>query len=256
MNFNKDKYLQHIEEDKKLIMSQLLDKILLVEKNFTIETTDFLDLYEVYLATSILNRFSEVSYKIYGGYDNCERSVIAIYPDYIYDIDNKVTIFKTRLKYTEIKHKDILGSIMSLGIDRKKIGDIIINDTFCYFIIKNEVADYVEFNLNKIGRNNIKLTKVDEISYIKENFILKEYIISSLRLDSFLSSILGISRTKTASLIESDKVKVNFKIINKLAFQLKEKDIISVRKYGRFIFNEIKGKTKKDNYIVKIKIPN
>lgn len=145
---------------------------------------------------------------------------------------------------------------MSLGIDRKKIGDIIINDTFCYFIIKNEVADYVEFNLNKIGRNNIKLTKVDEISYIKENFILKEYIISSLRLDSFLSSILGISRTKTASLIESDKVKVNFKIINKLAFQLKEKDIISVRKYGRFIFNEIKGKTKKDNYIVKIKIPN
>lgn len=256
MRLNRENLLAHIEEEDKILeMKKIIDKIEIVFDNYNVLSTDFMDPYEVYLAKSILNRFMEISYKVSGGYEGAERSIIYIFPEYLYDVEDEDLSYLKIECPNKLEHPDILGSLIGLGIDRRKLGDIVVNENESFIIVKSEISDFIEFGLKKIGRNNIKVKKVEEISVEKEEYDIKTLIVSSLRIDTVISATLRLSRSLAANLVNADKVKVNFKEINKSAYLLEKEDMISVRGYGRFIFSEIEGITKKDKYIVKIKIP-
>lgn len=155
-----------------------------------------------------------------------------------------------------IKHKDVLGSLIGLGIDRRKIGDILIGKEFTYFFVKIEIKDFILYNLEKISNYNVKvcLKESTDVLPIKEYFY-KDIVTSSLRLDTFLSQALNLSRSKINDIISKDLVKVNFTPENKVSYKLKESDVISVKKYGRIIFHKILKTTKKDKCLCQIKIP-
>ncbi|RVU55169.1 RNA-binding protein [Anaerosphaera multitolerans] len=256
MSLEKNLLLKHVVEDeKKAILRNLIDKIEIVTNKHINESTDFLDPYEVYLSKSILNRFDDVKYSIDGGYEGAERSIIYIYPDYVYDFKGDY-IKRLSFKINEfITHKNVLGSLMSLGIERKKIGDIVFSNNYCHIFLKSDISNYVEFNLSKIGKYNIHLE--DNVDFILPTIEYKDYklIISSLRLDVFLSAVLNISRSKASNLITNEKVKVNFKDENKTSLKLNPGDLISVRKFGRIIFENVEQLTKKDKYVINVKIP-
>ncbi|MBL7575045.1 hypothetical protein I6I92_04190 [Peptoniphilus asaccharolyticus] len=120
--------------------------------------------------------------------------------------------------------------------------------------VKAEQFSFLRFNLNKIGRQNVDFTN-DEFSYEDMEYIEKKYIVSSLRLDTVLSSVLKMSRSKTDILIKSGRVQVNFKIESKNSLQLNEGDILSVRGSGRMIFQSIENVTKKENFVINMKFP-
>lgn len=143
-----------------------------------------------------------------------------------------------------------------MGIDRTKIGDILIGNEFTYFFVKIEIKDFILYNLEKISNYNVKvcLKESTDVLPIKEYFY-KDIVTSSLRLDTFLSQALNLSRSKIYDIISKDLVKVNFTPENKVSYKLKESDVISVKKYGRIIFNKILKTTKKDKYLCQIKIP-
>lgn len=256
MRLNRENLLNHINDEEKILpLKKLIDKIEIVINEHIITSTDFLDPYEVELSKSILNRFDEISYLIDGGYYEAERAVIYIYPEYMYEpILDDIKILKFTSK-SDIKHRDILGSVLGLGIDRRKIGDIIINDDNYYFFAKSEITNFLEFNLFKIGNNKIDISLSSNAEIPEAEFDNKDIIVSSLRLDVIISSVYNISRSKAQELIRQERVKVNFKAENKVAFSLNEKDLVSVRKFGRFIFNKITGSTKKEKYAINIKIP-
>ena len=252
MSINREHLLQHIPDEKILTLKKLVDKIEIVINKHEILSTDFLDPYEVELHKSILNRFSEISYSIWGGFKEAERQSILIYPQYMFKCDYPINKFS--LEKINISHKDILGALLGLGIAREKIGDIVINDDYIHFFVKSEISKYIEFNLKKIGRFNISFC--DANFYYKEN----EYnnfniIISSLRLDAFISAVTKESRSTALKLVQSGRVKVNFKTEYKSNFNLSENDLISIRKYGRFIFHKIENKTKKDKYVIIVRVP-
>ena len=156
MKIDKDLYTSHIKnDDKRFEMRRLLDKIELALKNHSIESTDFMDPYERYLARSIINRFDDIKYKEFGGTSSSERKVIFIYPDYLDDnyLDLNLTYLRVKGVVDGLNHRDYLGSLLSLGIKRSKTGDILVHKDYTDIILKNEIGNFVLQNLDKVGGN-------------------------------------------------------------------------------------------------------
>ena len=250
MLIDRELYTAHIKHDEKLIkMRRLLDKIEMVLDNHVIESSDFLDPYERYLAISILNRFDEVEYIEYGGYEDAERKIIIIFPFYQVkeDIPLGLSFLKISGDLGDLSHKDYLGAILNLGIDRNKIGDILVNGDYGFVIVKKEIGDFILYNLQKIGNKNTKINYVSSKELIIPEVQYKEIreFLSSLRLDVVISASYNLSRKDSMNIIKSGNVKVNWEPIDKPSLELKIGDIVSVRRYGRFMLYDIEGTSKK-----------
>lgn len=256
---DKKKYLEHIQDKDQIIpMRRILDSVEKVIRNHSTISTDFLDPYQRELSYSILNRFDEIAYHNEGGYDNAEREVIVIYPQYLQysKIDKQISAIKVTPKYKlwSLSHKDFLGALMGLGIKREKIGDIKITDEFAQLVINNELKDYIILNMDTVGKESVVVEEIplEEIEDIKEEYKEIYTTVSSLRLDSIISSAFNLSRNDSSNIIKSDKVKVNFKPINNISHLVNEGDLISVRKKGRIRLASIFGESKKGRLRIQI----
>ncbi|MDO5714950.1 MAG: YlmH/Sll1252 family protein [Tissierellia bacterium] len=256
VKIDRDKLLHHIHEpEDQLKMKQIIDKIEIVLRSHGQQETDFLNPHEIEMTISILNQFDTLKYQVFGGYDEAEQKIIYIYPFYIENPQCGLTIFKFD-SLEGIKHPDILGSLLGLGIDRRKIGDILIGKEYTYFFVKNEIANFIQFNFNQISRESVLVKAVSTIDQIpKKRFEKKKIIASSLRLDTFIAQSYNLSRSNALDLIKREQVKVNYAKERKSSRELVEGDMVSVRKFGRIIFERIENRTKKENYVIEIKIP-
>lgn len=250
MNIDKNFYTSHINDSEKLIgINRLLDKIQLVLNSHTIQHTDFLDPYEIYLSKSLLNRFDDITYKIIGGYEGAERNILIIFPAYLQSeiIGEEISGIEINNIGEGLIHRDFLGSILNLGIKREKIGDILVHDNSAHIIVKSEIGDFIIYNLERIKN------KVVDVSEIPLNKIEAPVVkfkditisVSSLRLDAIISGVHNLSRGKSIGLIESQEVKVNWENIKRPSTEIKVGDVISVRKHGRIILQEISGYSKR-----------
>lgn len=259
MWIDRDLYTSHINDDEKLIkMRRLLDKIQIVLDNHVLENTDFLDPYERKLAISILNRFDEINYLEYGGYNDAERKIIIIFPYYFTqdNISRGISIFKVDGSLELLSHRDYLGALLNLGIIREKIGDILVHEDFGFIIVKQEISDYIQYNFQKIGNRNIKVSLISRDMLIIPDLKFKEIkvFLSSLRLDVVISGAYNLSRKESMNIIKAENVKVNWEPVDKPYLDLEPGDIISVRRYGRFILHEINGTSKKGRLMCTIRI--
>lgn len=249
MRLDREKFTSHIKDNEKVMeMRKLLDKIDIVLNNHTIESTDFLDPYERYLAKSILNRIDGIKYLEHGVRDG-ERQIIVIFPDYYYEdnIETNIDTLEIRGDLEKINHKDYLGALLNLGIKRSKIGDILVNEEGAYVVVKNEVSNFVIFNLEKVSNKNVvvKEVNVEEIVFPEPLFKEIKVFLSSLRLDVIISAAYNLSRQESMNIIKSGNVKVNWEPIDKPSKELEEGDVISTRGYGRCILHSIEGISKK-----------
>ncbi|MDU5913613.1 MAG: YlmH/Sll1252 family protein [Anaerococcus vaginalis] len=178
-----------------------------------------------------------------------ERNIFVANP-YSKEIDSKDYISVLEFKQNNISHPDVLGALLNLGLERNDIGDIYIGDGICEFVVLNKDKDFVKFNLTKIKneRVSIDFKKDNILSQNKIEYIEKRGFISSLRLDNIVSEFVNLSRSKAKTLIKRRLVKVNFQIIDNPSKIIEENSLISIRKEGRFIFDKVIGKSKKDNY--------
>lgn len=259
MKINKDSYISHIKDvDKQIEMRKLLDKIELSRNKHTIEYTDFLDPYERYLAKSILNRFNELKYLEYGGTSNSERKIIIIYPFYYNksEIEPKLSYLRITGDIEELSHKDYLGGLLGLGINRTKVGDIQVHNNYTDIILKEELGDFLLFNLDKVGNKKIVVSEIYQHSLEDPPMKFKELnkFIQSLRLDAILSITYNISRQDSINMIKSGKVKVNWEEVTKPSKELKVGDVISTQGHGRAVLNSIDGMSKKGRILITVRI--
>ncbi len=253
LDFNLD-FIENI--DTKLKMKKLIDKIRIVLKSHTVEVTDFLDPYEISLSKSILKQIDTIAYVEFGGLKEAERKIIYIFPEYMSftDLDSKIGYLETD-RFEGLSHRDYLGSILSLGIVREKVGDILLYDGITIFIVKKDIVNFILINLTQIGNYSISIRKADQkpIKSIIEDFEEFQIYTSSLRLDNVLSSIYNISRSESLKKIKSNEVKVNWEHITRPTKILCENDIISLRGLGRSKIVLFKGQSKKGNNILTIR---
>lgn len=259
---NKEIYLQHVQEEGlKILLVKILDKVEIVLKNHEVKTTDFLNPYEVKVTTKILRNFQDVNYIVAGGYDSAERSIIIMFPDYLQldDIDIPLTALEItgNLKFKTLNHRDYLGSILSLGIKREKIGDILIHDDCCQLIVQNDLKDFLKFNLQKVSNTTIAIKEIDieDIMAVEINYTNISGTVASLRVDSILGLGFKVSRSEAQSLISKERVYINWGITTKKFQEISVDDVISVRGKGRIIIEDIQGTSRSGRIHVKLKKP-
>lgn len=215
----------------------------LVEKIRNDKNTLFLDAKELKQVTSKLKKDE---YKIYYPYKESEK--VMLYTGKI----PKISLLKINT-VENLKHQDILGSLFSLNIDSSYFGDIVLYNNNYYVYVLYKMKDYIKNNLKLIGKNRVTIEEVSLSTLDNYKRAYEEFniIVSSLRLDSIVSAIINSSRAKALEKLQNKEVIVNYDVVLKNSYILKENDIFSIRRFGKYKFIGIVKSTKKDNYIVK-----
>ena len=221
--------------------------------------SDFLNLNELnILHTTPKNQFS-CRYETFGGYAFSERQMAAFLPDaiyheYQYSIPT-IEITSSSKKFAEeLTHRDYLGAVMNLGIERSKIGDILTLEGSAVLFVKEELAGYITDQLTRVRHTVVKTALLDgfQADYQPEYETIKGTV-ASVRLDTVLSLAFPMSRSKLTGYIEGGRVFVNGRLITSNGYRLKEGEIISVRKMGRIIYDGILSETRKGRYMISVR---
>lgn len=219
--------------------------------------TDFLN--PIVISNFLNSKISiKCNYLITGGVQNCERKIIIFSneDDLVkYSPINCVRISPKDYKFADnLTHRDFLGALMNIGIERDTFGDIFVKNNEGYVLCLDKVSDYIKSNLSFVKRTRIECEILDDIpTFLGYN--LKEYQVSSAsnRIDAIISAVYNISRNKSKELFDEKFVFVNDKLCLNSSYFLKDTESVSVRGYGKFIFIEMVGATKKGNFMYKIK---
>ena len=204
--------------------------------------TLFLDNKELNTLKNILNK-EHINYNTYESYQDCDYK--CLYKDVIPNVVC-VEIITDGI----LKHSDIMGALYNFNISEDYIGDIIINENKYYFLSMKEVLHCFE-DLKMIGKYNVEL-KVVDIPIYERHYIDLEYIVSSNRIDTVISRITNINRKDINDLINKKDVILNYDILTNKSYCLKENDVFSIRKYGKYKYLGISKTTKKDNIVIKL----
>lgn len=184
-------------------------------------------------------------YKIYYPYKESEKVII-------YTKEKPIIKLLEIKSFEKLTHREIMGSLYNQNIDPELFGDIIIYNNHYYIIAMNNIYKLLLDSFNKIGNKHIKLKEVDItiLDNYKRNFEKKQLIVSSLRIDSVISRLVGISRENIKKKFNDGEILLNYENCNKTTQLLKENDVFSIRKYGKYKFNGIIKTSKKNHYII------
>lgn len=261
---NREVLNDYREKDDKILLAQILDKVEMVEKKNKIEYTDFLDLSQIELVQKFVNKMKIENYMSYGGFENAERKIFVFYPEKFNstvvekNLSNIVQIIRIELpddlkgKYT---HRDYLGAVIKLGIERKKVGDIIVDNNGADIIVDKDISKFLLDNLGSLTRFSKSKISIQNIEDLRQVEIRKEkieIIVSSMRLDNVISELARCSRNKALDIINMERVFVNFECETKKTKQIKTGDMVTIRGKGRFFIKEIVGQTRSGRTIIKI----
>lgn len=189
-----------------------------------------------------------------GVFEEAERRMISFNNTYNIDYPICVLEIKNKSNFSNLKHKDYLGAILSLGIERNKLGDIVVKGDKAYLPIIEEISDYVQLNLTHIGKSpveiNIVYNIVDIPSVDFEEILIN---VSSLRVDGIVAKIANISRSKSIEIIESGKVLVDYVKAKDKSQELVLGSRLTIRGSGKYIIGKIIGETRSGRQRIIIK---
>ncbi|PLS06478.1 YlmH family RNA-binding protein [Neobacillus cucumis] len=249
---------QHFRPEEREYIDQVLQWKSNVEQQYAPKLTDFLDPREQHILNMLIGEHGEVKCELFGGTSGLERNRALIYPDYLVpnEDDFQISLFEIQYprKFVTIEHRQVLGTLMSLGLKRGKFGDILISEGRVQFFAATEISQFIKNNVESIGRAGVKLveTNIENAIASSELWDEKDLTVSSLRLDTVISGMYNLSRQKSLAFIQHGLVKVNWTLIENPSFQCEEGDMISVRGQGRAKIMGLDGKTKKDKWRITI----
>lgn len=163
-----------------------------------------------------------------------------------------ITLLKTTFhqKYVTITHRDVLGALMNIGLERDQFGEIYIKEDCIYVVVMTSISSYVIQSVHQIGRGKVNFEVSEETVTLEKNWSEQSYVVTSMRLDQIVSSVTNLSREKAKRLIQAGLVKLNYVTIEDVSKVCHNDSDISIRGYGRFHLLEEKAQTKKGNAVV------
>lgn len=237
-------------KEETLLAKRFLDLSRQASQKDIVVFSEFLNLNELNIFKQQISKLYS-GYEIFGGYELSERQMIAFIPDALcYAWDYPIACLKitpANRKFAEpLTHRDVLGSLMNLGIERRGLGDILINEDEIYVFCQEKIAGYLMEELTRIRHTVVKneLVQPDSLK-IEPKKELAEGIISSNRLDSVIACICKISRSQANQWIKGGKVFLDNRQTLQTTVECKPGELISVRSVGRFRFLDSFGETRK-----------
>ncbi|MBS5318774.1 MAG: RNA-binding protein [Gemella haemolysans] len=247
-------FLQQASAEQREAAEKLLQSISFVENRNTV--TKFLTNFEqVVLSQIVAYNYGDFKVEFFGGFDDAERKKAKIISNEYYDVDYDIVCLKAKFnnKFNKVEHRNILGAVHNLGINFNRFGDIIVLENEVYIFVDDEIADYIAMEFTKAGRVNLDFQRVDltEVK-IEKKYEDFEIVSSSFRIDSIVAKITNKSRSKVKEFLEQDFIKLNHVILRNGEKTCTPDDIISIRKYGRYVVKDYTQNKKSLKYRITI----
>lgn len=257
---NDQNIYQHFSSSDKEFIDQALDLVAQVEERYAPLVTRFLDPHQARILETLANR-AGVSYFSSSILAEMELVKVILAPDY-YILDEKdfelalLEIDYAR-KFNTLSHGQILGTLLNrLGIERSVFGDIILSQERAQIFVEEKFVTFFTDNITKIAKVPVKLRQIPLTEKLPTEVksSQKDILVSSLRLDKVLSATFKLSRADAASMIQKNKVKVNYRPVERVDLQLSLSDLVSVRGFGRFQIIADNGLSKNDKHKLTVEI--
>lgn len=240
-------------EESKFFRAMMEDAAALCERRNSPVFTDFLTEKEQAEAAAVM-KASQANYLLFGGYDGAERCMLGVFPPYdetdteLFPMDSVTVQYRASEK---LEHRAVLGTLMSQGIERSCIGDILIENGRCVFFCRNTVTRALINDIKKMGGTGVTLILGHE-NPIPEAHGFKRITdtIASPRLDCLVATLAGIGRSEAARIIAAGEVMINSVQCKKVSQTVREGDKLTVRGEGKFIIDNMGNITRKGRLIL------
>lgn len=239
-------------DEERLLLAKVLDKWNQTARKNIPACTDFLSPHELALAENALRGAGVLPdcYVTSGGYAGAERQALLFLPDWQEPTAAEFPFQYLRAAYRpeyDLNHRDILGSLMGLGIAREKVGDLLVCAASCDLIVADSVGEFLLRDWTQAGRAPLKVSAVGSEDLNVQEVRCEEVrdTVHSLRLDAVATTGFRMSRSKAVELIESGRVELNWWKCIKPDRILAEGDTVSARGIGKFKLEQVGGTTRK-----------
>lgn len=223
-----------------MIIIYTVEKI--VEKVLYSNSTNFV---EIKYLNRVKKELKNVKYNIYEPFIGATKIIL-------YNKMPNIKIYEI-VSSNDLRHQDILGTLYSLNISDEMFGDVVIWNNRYFIIILSSIDNYIKSNLMSIRNSKVELIEKDPY-YLRD--YKQEYeeciiIVPSIRVDVIVSKIINSSRSNALEKIKNGDIYLNYELLTKPTYMLKENDIFSIRKYGKYKFLGEMNKTKKGSLVIK-----
>lgn len=223
--------------------------------------TNFLDEAQISVLFSIEKELSYAGLTLSGGSEHAGRCVARFGREDVLGYSQPFPISCLRVdpvaeKFGEaLSHRDYLGALMSLGVKRELLGDIYVHEKSAYVFCLDHIAEFIKENLISVRHTNVSITILDEVPEMAGPVLKDKTIIAgSERLDAVIAQVYNVSRSQSLGLFTQGKVFVNGKQITNNSITCHPDDKISVRGYGKFLYDGLSGTTGKGRCRIQIRI--
>ena len=235
--------------ENKWLSARVADAVALCDRQSCPHFVGFLDEGQKAQITPLLQRERAVSFRFFGGFDGAERTLLGVFPPFIEPEDALFPLCVLRFSYraqAELSHRDFLGTMLSCGIKRETIGDIVCGTGETIAVVSEEVAPFLQQQIEKVGGEGVTITTANgETLTVEKKFLPISATVASPRLDNVVKALIGSSREKAAAAIVGGLVSVNHVPCDAVAKTVSEGDILSLRGVGRFRIDALSEHTKK-----------
>lgn len=246
-------------EGQELLKKRFLELARRSDEGHYFSFTDFLGLAE----QSALREcdLRGYRYRLFGGADGAER-VIARFGDaeelgYEADFPISCLLISPRSeKFADkLTHRDFLGALLNLGIEREVLGDIVIRENRAYIFVLDNMAEYILGSLERVRRTDVRVTLAEGLPEGELYRTEKRNIqLSGERVDAVVAKTFSLSRDDAQSLITRRTVYVNGALCESVSYTPRLNDVISVRGKGRLIYRGVTGTTRKGKLSVTVEV--
>ncbi|MBO5928801.1 MAG: hypothetical protein J6Q42_02150 [Clostridia bacterium] len=244
-------------EEDGLLRARIDDACQLCEWRSCPRFVGFLDEHRQAVARAVLRERGEQNFCFFGGYDDAERTFLGVFPSYTEPDTAAFPLTSIVFRYrtaAALSHRDFLGTLLSLGLKREKIGDILCNSGQTVVFVSEDLAEYIVESVTKVGGEGVTAeTPFTGTLNVERQFNEWQDTVASARLDAVLKTALRTSREEASRRIAAGLVSLNHMPCLSASHAVSEQDVLSVRGGGRFVVEQIGPSTKKGRLFIKIK---
>jgi RNA-binding protein YlmH len=254
----KDMDYKDMDKETSILFARFADLFHQCETKNQIVCTEFLSVYEQTIFQQFAEQNKHVQYELTGGYELAERKIVCFLPvwedvETFSDFPFRVIRISPKCSrfVQECTHRDYLGALMSLGLERNRFGDVIVHDHEAFVVCKEEILSYVCKNLRQV-RHMFVVCRESDFENLQFRFQYQTLTgtVASLRLDCIIAFAFRLSRGKVIDALRAEKIFINGRVALHPDYLVKEGDILSLRNYGKCKFISVDSRTKKGREVV------
>lgn len=254
--------MKNKDDENDLLIAKVWDKKKFCDTRNKITYTDFLNEKEQTIISRNMNLGNAF---FYGGNENADRKILVFYPEKIDEelarksLNSVLSVLRIELPNEmkgEYEHRNYLSALIKIGIERSKIGDILVDNDGADIIIFNANKEFVKhalMELTRFKKSRFEEVDIENVRNKIDNFEDMTIIVASMRIDNIVSELARCSRSGADEYITDERVLVNYETVLKGSKIVENGDVVTIRGKGKFIIDGLVRNTRNDRYVLKVR---